>query len=54
MRGLATKLEIHHSIIGKIETGDRKLDLFEFIAYCEAIGVDPLKGFRIAIAARSK
>lgn len=41
MRDLAQLLGVHHSIIGKIETGERRLDVIEWIEYCEAIGADP-------------
>ena len=30
-----------HSFIGKVETGDRRLDIFEFITYCRALELDP-------------
>lgn len=44
IRALAEKLGIHHSIVGKIEDGSRKLDLLEFIEYCDALNVDPHYG----------
>lgn len=47
MRSLAERLDIHHSIIGKIEQGERKLDIVEYVEYCEALGVDPIEGIRI-------
>lgn len=43
IRGLAEKMEVHHSIIGKIETGERRLDVIEFMEYCKALGVSPLE-----------
>lgn len=36
-RSLAEKMNVLHSFIGKVETGDRRLDVFEFIEYCEAL-----------------
>lgn len=30
-RALAERLNVVHSVIGKIETGDRRLDVFEFV-----------------------
>lgn len=39
-RALAARLGVIHSFIGKVETGDRRLDVFEFIAYCEALELD--------------
>ncbi|MBF0785350.1 XRE family transcriptional regulator [Muribacter muris] len=29
--------------INKVETGDRRLDIFEFIAYCKGLGLDPIQ-----------
>lgn len=28
-------------IVGKIETGERRLDVLEFIDYCETLNADP-------------
>jgi len=54
IRDVAIKLGIHHSIVGKIEKGDRKLELFEFIRYCDAVGVSVENGVSIAIKANNK
>ena len=40
-RDLAEKLGVTHSIIGKIETGDRRLDVVEFHEYTKALGLVP-------------
>lgn len=47
IRDLAEKLELHHSIVGKIERGGRKIDIVEFVEYCNALGVDPHEGMKI-------
>jgi transcriptional regulator with XRE-family HTH domain len=44
IRGLAELLGWPPSILGKIETGDRRLDVIEYIEICEALDVDPAKG----------
>lgn len=36
-RALAKKMNVIYSFVGKVETGDRRLDVFEFINYCEAL-----------------
>ena len=36
-RALAERLHVIHPFIGKVETGDRRLDILEFIAYCQAL-----------------
>jgi len=40
-RDLAKKLRVAHPLIGKIETGDRRLDILEVMLYCEALDLDP-------------
>ena len=37
MKELGLLLNVHHSIIGKIELGERRLDVVEWIEYCEAL-----------------
>lgn len=45
-RMLAKKLEIHHSIIGKIETGERQINVVELIMYCRELEADPIEIIR--------
>jgi transcriptional regulator with XRE-family HTH domain len=44
MREFAAELGVPHSYIGKVEQCERKLDVLEFVQYCEALGVDPNEG----------
>jgi len=46
IRQLATKLGWASSIVGKIEQGERRLDVIEFIVYCESLGADPAQGLQ--------
>lgn len=41
-RALCEKMDVVSSFVGKVETGDRRLDIFEFIAYCKGLDLDPL------------
>ena len=40
-RALAERMGVIYSLIGKIETGDRRLDVIEFIDYCRALELEP-------------
>lgn len=42
-RELAKRMGVIYSFIGKVEIGDRRLDIIEFIQYCAAIELDPTK-----------
>ncbi|TNH08859.1 helix-turn-helix domain-containing protein [Testudinibacter sp. TR-2022] len=42
-RALSERLGVIYSLIGKIETGDRRLDILEFIDYCQALELDPVE-----------
>ncbi len=39
-KGLAEKMGVIASFIGKVETGDRRLDIVEFIKYCQGLEID--------------
>ncbi|EAQ32564.1 helix-turn-helix domain-containing protein [Idiomarina baltica] len=47
MRDLAVKLGVPHSFVGKVEQGERRLDLVEFIQYCECLGLKPEDGIKV-------
>lgn len=47
MRELGDRMNISHSFIGKVEQRERKLDVIEYLAYCDALGVSPVEGLRI-------
>ncbi|MCZ6802984.1 MAG: helix-turn-helix transcriptional regulator [Proteobacteria bacterium] len=47
MRDLAKRLDTPHSFIGKVEQGDRRLDVIEYLQYCDALGVSPIEGLRV-------
>lgn len=47
MRDVAHVLKLPHSWVGKVESGDRRLDIIEFAKYCQIIGADPLAGLKL-------
>lgn len=49
IRGLANLLNESHAVIGKIETGERRLDVFEFVQLCQALGLKPAEGIQILL-----
>jgi len=48
MRELAARLEVPHSFVGKVEQRERRLDVVEYLIYCEALNVSPLDGMSVA------
>lgn len=47
LRDLAGKMKIHHSLIGRIEQAQRRMDIIEYIRLCEGIGCDPCVGLKL-------
>ena len=45
-RELAQKLEVPHSWVAKVESGERRIDLVEFCWYALACGIDPMTVFK--------
>ena len=37
----------HHSVIGKMEQDRRKIDVVEYVEYCEALEIDPMEGLKV-------
>jgi transcriptional regulator with XRE-family HTH domain len=44
-RALAAILEVPHSLIAKVETGERRIDLIEFCRFVSACGAEPVEVF---------
>jgi transcriptional regulator with XRE-family HTH domain len=47
MRELAERLQVPHSFVGKVEQGERRIDVVEFVQYCKALGISSAKGLDI-------
>ncbi len=49
MRALSSRLGLPHSFIGKVEQGERRLDVVEYLQYCQALKISPMAGLEIVI-----
>ena len=47
MRDLGDIIKEPHSFVQKVEANQRKLDLFQYVQYCEALNLDPAKTLKI-------
>ena len=47
MRELAERLGRPHSYVAKIEGKTRRLDVCEYVEYCEALGIEPSDGLKL-------
>lgn len=47
MRELAVLIDEPHQFIGKVETAERRLDVYEYVQYCQALKVDPAIGLKL-------
>lgn len=50
---LAESLGNTQTFISKIERGERRIDVVEFIEICDALGADPIAAFREYVQRRS-
>lgn len=47
VRDLALVIDEPFQFVSKIETAQRKLSIHEYVQYCEALHLDPVKGLEI-------
>ncbi len=47
VRQLALKIDEPFQFVSKIETSQRKLNVYEYVQFCEALNVDPSEGLAI-------
>lgn len=50
MRELGKRLQKPHTYVQKVETGERRLDVVEFIWYCRALRASPHHGIEVVVA----
>ena len=46
MRDLGELIDEPHQLVGKVESGERRLDVYEYVQYCKALNIDPVEGLR--------
>ncbi|MFK5915560.1 MAG: helix-turn-helix transcriptional regulator [Woeseiaceae bacterium] len=46
MRDLAELIDEPHQFIGKVESGERRLDVYEYVQYCKALNIDSAEGLK--------
>ena len=49
MHNLVTRMARPHSFIYKVEQGERRLDVVEYIWYCIALNIDPRIGIEVVL-----
>lgn len=47
MRELGALIDKPFQFVSKVETGNRKLDVYEYMQYCKALGVDYREGLKL-------
>lgn len=47
VRELGALIDKPFQFVSKVETGNRKLDVYEYIQYCKAMGVDYREGLKL-------
>lgn len=47
MRDLGEIIKEPHSFVQKVEANQRKLDIFQYVQYCEALEINPAETLKI-------
>lgn len=47
MRALAERMDKPHSYVQKVEQGERRLDVVEYVWYCRSLKLDPQYGLSL-------
>jgi DNA-binding XRE family transcriptional regulator len=54
LRDLAPMIGAHFTSVGKMEQDRKKIEIVEFVKYCQAVGADPHEGLDIVIQSISE
>jgi transcriptional regulator with XRE-family HTH domain len=49
LRDVAELMGRHHSVLGKMEQDRRKIEILEFVEYCQVLGANPHEGLDVLI-----
>lgn len=49
MRDLGERIDQPHSFVQKLEDGQKKLDIYQYVQYCEALELDAPETLRIFV-----
>ncbi|WP_295506163.1 helix-turn-helix transcriptional regulator [uncultured Pseudoalteromonas sp.] len=44
VRQFAALIDESHQFVNKVETFQRKLNVYEYVQYCQALGLEPTEG----------
>ncbi|GAB1260340.1 hypothetical protein NBRC116495_10470 [Aurantivibrio plasticivorans] len=47
MRDLGELIDEPHSFVQKVESMERRLDVFEYVQYCSVLGLNPADGLAV-------
>jgi hypothetical protein len=47
LRTAGEALKSSHTLPSKIENGNRRIDVVEYVIYCNALGLDPVDGIKV-------
>ena len=53
-RVLAAKLYVAYSFVHRVESLERRLDVYEYVTYCRVLGVNPSAGLRFFVVPDQK
>ena len=49
VRDLAELIDEPFQFVSKVETGQRRLTVHEFVQYCEALKIEPMEGIKLLL-----
>jgi transcriptional regulator with XRE-family HTH domain len=47
IRDVALRIGEPYQFVGRVETAERRLNVYEYVQYCEALNLDPSEGLKL-------